>query len=254
MTDHINIQVNDGIQLVRIQRPERKNALTHAMYTTLNEALLTAQENPKIRTVVITGCEGNFSAGNDMKDFLEHPPQGDDSPVAKFLATLIRFPKPLVAAVEGVAIGVGTTLLLHCDLVYVASDAKLRMPFTSLGLCPEAGSSLLLPLLMGHQRAAELLLLADAIDGKRAVELGLANALSDDCLTLAMAQARRLASLPPASVRLAKRMMRQTVQPWLETQMANESREFFQRLLSPEAREAMTAFMEKREPDFSRFD
>lgn len=249
----IEIDKQGQLLWLRMNRPARKNALTHAMYTTLTQGLQQARDDQEVRVVVITGSEGNFSAGNDMHDFLQHPPQGQDSPVMRFLAELIAFPKPVVAAVEGVAVGIGTTLLLHCDLVYVAPSARLKLPFVNLGLCPEAGSSLVLPALMGHQRAAELLLLGEMISGAKAVELGLANALSEDCVALAEAQARRLAAQPPAALRLSKQLMRQGSSAALQQQMATEGAHFFKRLLSEEAREAMQSFVEKRAPDFSRF-
>lgn len=251
-----DIEITQDGQLLwlRINRPERKNALTHAMYTTMTQGLQQAKDDSSVRVVIITGAAGCFSAGNDMHDFLQHPPTGSDSPVMRFLDALVNFPKPLVAAVEGVAVGIGTTLLLHCDLVYVAPSAKLKLPFVNLGLCPEAGSSLVLPALMGHQRAAELLLLGEMIDGASAVTLGLANGVSDDCVALAETQAKRLAAQPPAALRQAKAFMRQGSAAALKQQMQSEGARFCQMLLEPEAREAMQAFVEKRAPDFSRFE
>lgn len=250
----IEIKQDGQLLWLRINRPARKNALTHAMYTDMTRGLQQARDDKAVRVVIITGTDGCFSAGNDMNDFLQHPPTGSDSPVMQFLNALVTFPKPIVAAVEGVAVGVGTTLLLHCDLVYVAPSARLKLPFVNLGLCPEAGSSLVLPALMGHQKAAELLLLGDMIDGARAVELGLANALSDDCVALAEQQARRLAAQPPGALRQAKQFMRQGSASALAQHMQTEGERFCQMLLEPEAREAMQAFVEKRAPDFSRFD
>lgn len=256
MSEHIAVSEDRGILEVRIQRPERRNALTHAMYAALDDALRHAAATPAIRVVLLTGTDDCFTAGNDMQDFLNDPPKGQDSPVMRFLARLVTFEKPVVAAVVGPAVGVGTTMLLHCDLVYVGTSARLQVPFVNLGLCPEAGSSLLLPALVGHQRAAELLLLGDPVSGERAVALGLANELFDDseCLLRARAQAERLAAQPAAAVRLTKRLMRGAGAAALEAQMREEGREFDRRLGSPEAREAMTAFVEKRRPDFSQFD
>lgn len=252
----IVVSENGGVLEVSIRRPERKNALTHAMYTAINQAFDRAENEPSIRALLITGTADCFTAGNDMVDFLQNPPLGDEAPVMILLGKLAVFPKPLIAAVNGPAVGVGTTLLLHCDLVYVGESAKLQMPFTSLGLCPEAGSSYLLPLLIGHQRAAELLMLGETIDASRACELGIANArLADaDYLQHARQQAARIAAQPAAAVRLTKQLMRAPFDQQLRSHMAVEGDAFGKRLVSPEAREAMQAFMEKRKPDFSQFD
>lgn len=254
MSEFIATEQRDHLLLIRIQRPERKNALTHAMYTALTQALVQAEATPATRAVVLTGCHGDFCAGNDMHDFLEQPPAGQDSPVMRFLATIRHFPKPIIAAVEGVAVGVGTTLLLHCDLVYVTPTARLKMPFTQLGVTPEAGSSMLLPAMLGHQRAAALLLLGETLNGEKAVQLGIANDCSPNCLEIALQQAARLADLPPAAIRATKQLMKQAQGRVLDTQMAQESELFFERLSSPEAHEAMQAFVEKRAADFSRFE
>lgn len=256
MSEHVKVSEARGILEVRISRPERRNALTHEMYTALDEALRHAADTPAVRVVLLTGTADCFTAGNDMQDFLNNPPKGQDSPVMRFLARLVDFEKPIVAAVVGPAVGVGTTMLLHCDLVYVGTSARLQMPFVNLGLCPEAGSSLLVPALVGHQRAAELLLLGDAISGEDAVELGLANEVFEDgeCLLRARGQAERLAAQPAAAVRLTKKLMRLAGAATLREQMQVEGKHFDERLGSPEAREAMTAFVEKRKPDFSRFD
>lgn len=253
MTD-IDITQRDHLCIITLNRPSRLNAITHAMYDALREALQTAREDGAVRVVVIKGSEGNFSAGNDMADFLNNPPTGKDSPVGRFLDELATFPKPIVAAVEGVAIGVGTTLLLHCDLVYVAASAKLKLPFVSLGVCPEAGSGLILPALMGHQRAAEILLLGDTVSGEKAVEVGLANSLEEDCVAKALAQAERLAAQPPSALRLTKQLMKAGHLPAIQAQLATEGEHFFKRLASEEAKEALNAFAEKRQPDFSRFE
>ncbi|PKM22551.1 MAG: enoyl-CoA hydratase [Gammaproteobacteria bacterium HGW-Gammaproteobacteria-14] len=252
----IQVTENLGVLEVAIQRPDRKNALTHAMYTAINQAFDYAEREPTIRALLITGTEGCFTAGNDMVDFLQNPPIGDDAPVMILLGKLATFPKPLIAAVNGPAVGVGTTLLFHCDLVYVGESAKLQMPFTSLGLCPEAGSSYLLPLMIGHQRAAELLMLGEVIDGQRACQLGIANAVLADAETLshARAQAARIVAQPAAAVRLTKELMRAPFKDMLHSHMKVEGDAFGKRLVSPEGREAMQAFMEKRKPNFSQFD
>ena len=247
---------NAGVLEISIQRPERKNALTHAMYTAINQAFEHAEATASVRAVLITGTEDCFTAGNDMVDFLQSPPIGDQAPVMIFLGKLATFSKPLIAAVNGPAVGVGTTMLLHCDLVYLGESAKLQMPFTSLGLCPEAGSSYLLPILMGHQRAAELLMLGETINARRACELGIANAVLADAHYQAHArkQAARVVAQPAAAVRLTKQLMREPFAATLRAHMKTEGDAFGKRLVSPEAREAMQAFMEKRKADFSKFD
>ena len=258
MTDckEIVVEERDGVLEIHIRREERKNALTHAMYTAINEAFERAEATPSVRAVLITGTRDCFTAGNDMVDFLQSPPIGDEAPVMIFLGKLASFSKPLIAAVNGPAVGVGTTLLLHCDLVYLGESAKLQMPFTSLGLCPEAGSSYLLPMLMGHQRAAELLMLGETLDANRALQLGLVNAVlaDDQYLAHARAQAARVVAQPAAAVRLTKELMRAPFMASLRSHMKVEGDAFGKRLLSPEAREAMQAFMQKRKPDFSQFD
>jgi enoyl-CoA hydratase/carnithine racemase len=252
----IVVTENAGVLEISIQRPERKNALTHAMYTAINQAFEYAEATASVRVALMTGTEDCFTSGNDMVDFLKSPPIGDEAPVMIFLGKLATFSKPLIAAVNGPAVGVGTTMLLHCDLVYVGESAKLQMPFTSLGLCPEAGSSYLLPMLMGHQRAAELLMLGETIDARRACELGVANAVLADADYLAHArkQAARVVAQPAAAVRLTKQLMREPFMATLRSHMKTEGDAFGKRLVSPEAREAMQAFMEKRKPDFSKFD
>jgi enoyl-CoA hydratase/carnithine racemase len=241
---------------MRIERPERKNALTQAMYTALTEALQAGEADSGVRALLITGTEDCFTAGNDMGDFLNNPAADEDAPVMRFLNLLPVLTKPLLAAVNGPAVGVGTTLLLHCDLVYLGADARLQLPFVNLGLCPEAGSSLLLPAIMGHQRAAELLLLGESFDAARARELGLANEVlaSSAYRDHARAKAQQLAQQPAAAARLTKQLLKEPQREQLQRQMAEEGRAFRERLVSPEAREAMQAFMEKRQPDFTQFD
>ena len=256
MSEFVNVSQADGILQIRLRRPERKNALTHAMYTAMTEALQQAEADPSVRVIFVAGTDDCFTAGNDMVDFLNSPPVEEDAPVMLFLAQLLELKKPLVAAVNGPAVGVGTTMLLHCDLVYVAKSARLQMPFVNLGLSPEAASGYLLPALMGHQHAAELLMLGEPISGERAVQLGIANAVYEDdaYLEAALAKAARLAAQPAASVRLTKRLLKAASSDIVRTQMKTEGDLFVQRLGSPEAREAMSAFMEKRKPDFSQFD
>lgn len=252
----IGTELRDGILEIRIERPDRRNALTHAMYRELLAALERADTDAAVRVALITGTPECFTAGNDMEDFLERPPDSFDSPVMRLLRRLPELATPLVAAVNGPAVGIGTTLLLHCDLVYVGQGARLQMPFVKLGLSPEAGSGLLLPLLLGRPRAAELLLLGEPFDGATAHALGLANAVvaDEDCVAHARERAGRLAAQPPAAVRATRALMRRAWQESTRDQIHAETEVFIDRLHSPEAREAMSAFLEKRAPDFSRFE
>jgi enoyl-CoA hydratase/carnithine racemase len=241
----------DGILTIAFNRPDKKNALTSAMYAVIADALEAAETNNAVRVVVLTGNGGVFTAGNDLKDFLQNPPQGENSPVFRFLRAISTASKPLVAAVTGVAIGVGTTMLLHCDLVYVGAGAKLSLPFVNLAVVPEAASSLLLPAMIGHHRAAELLMLGEPFDAETAKAYGIANAVVADAEVLgeAMKVAAKLAAKPPTALRLTKQLMRQS-RGDVAGQMAAESAHFRAQLQSAEAREAMTAFFQKRPPKF----
>lgn len=242
----------DGILTITINRPEKKNALTSAMYAAMADALEAAETDAAVRVIVFAGNGGAFTAGNDLQDFLNNPPQGDESPVFRFLRAISTASKPLVAAVNGVAVGVGTTMLLHCDLVYVGTDARLSLPFVNLALVPEAASSLLLPAMIGYHRAAELLLLGEPFNAETAKDYGIANAIFPDARVLpeAMQVAAKLAAKPPTALRLTKQLLRQT-RGDIAGQMAAEGVHFRSQLKSAEAREAMTAFFEKRPPKFS---
>lgn len=255
MTNHILTDVQDGILRIQFNRPEKKNAITLAMYEAMTAALSQGEADPQVRVVMFTGSDDCYTAGNDLKDFLESPPTGHDSPVFRFLKTLIGAEKPVMAAVQGVAVGIGTTMLLHCDLVYASTTARFQLPFVNLGLTPEAASSLLLPQLVGHRRAAELLMLGEMFDAETAYRLGLVNAVypPEALADAAWQVARRLAAKPPASVRLTKRLMKRTVLPAVQEAMDEEGKHFLARLRSEEAREAMQAILERRAPDFSRF-
>ena len=253
---HILVERQDAIQHIRINRPEKKNALTAAMYAAFAEAILAADRDPGVRVMLIGGAGDAFTAGNDLQDFLAHAPQGGGPrPVLDFLQVFSHATKPIVAAVHGVAVGVGTTMLAHCDLVYAAEGTKFSMPFVNLGLCPENASSFLLPAILGYQRAAELLMCGEPFDAAKAREFGLVNAVVPpaELAAAAVAAAQKLASKPPASLRLTKRLLRRAWMPEIEAALAEESRAFAERLSSPEAKEAFTAFFEKRPPDFSRF-
>jgi enoyl-CoA hydratase/carnithine racemase len=254
-SEQILVEHKDSVLEIRMNRPEKKNALTHAMYTALVSALAQADVDPSVRVIYITGNGGAFTSGNDVLDFMMAPPNMEDSPVALFLKSLPTIRKPLVAAVNGLAIGIGTTLMLHCDLAYAAESAEFQMPFVNLGLCPEAGSSLLLPRLMGHTRAAELLLLGERFGAAKALQYGLITAVVADAelASVAMGAARRLAAQPPAAVRLTKSLLKRADAAAVEAAMRIEGQEFQQRLRSPEAAEAFAAFAERRKPDFSKF-
>jgi enoyl-CoA hydratase/carnithine racemase len=254
MSAHILTSRLDGVFKLQINRPEKKNALTIAMYQAMTEALNTAEADPSVRVLIIAGAETCFTAGNDLADFLNNPPTGEDSPVFMFLKALIAAQKPVIAAVHGVAVGIGTTMLLHCDLVYAGPSARFQLPFVNLGLTPEAGSSLILPQLMGHRRAAELLMLGETIDAEAALAFGLINAVRADgeLDEFVMHKAEVLASKPPTALRLTKSLMKRVPRPAIQETMSEEGKIFIARLRSPEAREAMQAFFERRQPDFSR--
>jgi enoyl-CoA hydratase/carnithine racemase len=255
MSDPILTALEDGVLRVTINRPEKKNALTVAMYASLADALRRAEAEPEIRVLLLHGAGDAFTAGNDLSDFVQNPPTDESSAVFQFLDAISTAAKPVVAAVHGPAVGIGTTLLLHCDLVYATREARLQMPFVTLGLCPEAASSYLLPLFMGPVRAAELLLLGDPFSGEKARNWGLVNEVvsEDRLLDVAMEKARALAARPPASVRLTKAFLRRAHADAVHSTLRDEAEAFLERLQSPEAAEAFTAFFEKRAPDFSTF-
>ncbi|MDU9415398.1 enoyl-CoA hydratase [Pseudomonas sp. zfem005] len=256
MSEHIHLERDQGLLTIRMQRADKMNALTRAMYGAMADALDAAGEDRSVRAVLITGSETCFTSGNDVADFIQAPPSGLDSEVFRFMKSLFDFAKPVVAAVNGPAVGIGTTLLLHCDLVYVARDAKLKMPFVNLGLCPEFGSSLILPRMLGHARAAQLLLLGESFTGEQAATWGIANeALDSGAATLARARemAQRFEQLAPSAVAVSKRLMREPGREELRQVIMEEGELFGQRLRTPEAIEALSAFMQRRKPDFSRF-
>jgi enoyl-CoA hydratase/carnithine racemase len=243
-----------GVTTLTLNRLQRKNSLTAAMYGQLADALAQAADDARVRVVVIQGHETVFSAGNDIGDFLNNPPASEDAPVFRFLRGISGFAKPLVAAVCGPAVGVGTTLLLHCDLIYAGDNAAFSTPFVNLGLCPEAASSLLMPRLMGHPRAAEALLLGEPFSAESALEWGLVNRIvpPTEANALAQQQARRLASKPMSSLLETKRLMKLGTQSEVAQRMGQEALIFGRMLGEPAAREAFTAFMDKRLPDFSK--
>ncbi len=254
MTEHIVTSTADGVLQIRLNRPEKKNALSVAMYTAMADVLAGAEGNSSVRVITISGTDGCFTSGNDVADFLAHPPTGDDSPAIRFLRVLSSASKPVIAGVNGLAVGIGVTMLLHCDLVYASDSASFQLPFVNLGLVPEAASSMLLPRLMGHHRAAELLLLGDRFDARTAHEIGLVNAVLPAAELAAVVQDRAaaLAAKPPASIRMTKALLKREAES-VPARMAEEGKYFLRQLASPEAHEAMEAFMQRRKPDFSRF-
>jgi enoyl-CoA hydratase/carnithine racemase len=253
-TDHVLTDVQDQVLRIRLNRPDKKNALTVAMYAALVAAFQRAEGERDIRALFLTGTADCFTSGNDIMDFLKNPPS-EESPVTHFLAALPELTKPLVAAVNGPAIGVGVTLLLHCDLVYAGRSARLQMPFVNIGICPEAASSVLLPAIMGNARAAELILLGEAFGAEQARDYGIVNAVFEDAevQTRAFEKAARLAQQPPAALRTAKELLKRAQRERVREAMAVEGEKFLAMVRGPEALEAMTAFVQKRKPDFTKF-
>lgn len=252
---HILTETAEGICRIRINRPEKKNALTIAMYEAIVAAMKDAEANPAVRVILFQGNGSCFTAGNDVMDFINAPPADESSPVFQFLQALVAAEKVLVAGVHGAAVGIGTTMLLHCDYVVAATSSKLHLPFVNLGLCPEAGASFLLPLLVGYQRASELLLLGEPFDADRAHALGLVNQVCEeaDLTETAMKYAKAFAAKPPAALRASKSLLKHGYQQAVMRAISKEGKEFLQRLSSPEAAEAFQAFAERRKPDFSQF-
>jgi enoyl-CoA hydratase/carnithine racemase len=252
MADHVTSSIKDGVCTIRLNRADKKNALTHAMYDKMTEALKAADADPAARVIMITGTGDSFCAGNDLKDFLENPPQGKNSPVLNFLKALTETKLPVVAAVNGTAVGVGVTMLLHCDFVYIAKGTQLSLPFVDLGLVPEAAASMLLPHTAGHARAAELLMLGEPFTPEQAVELGIANAVCPqaDVEATALKTAQRLAAKPRQALLQTKALMRAAFET-VAQRIDREAEVFKECLNSPDAKEAFTAFKEKRKPKFS---
>ncbi len=249
-------EIRERVLRISINRLQKKNALNRAMYSAMADAVTQADQDSGIRVVMLQGTKDCFTAGNDLQDFKEFEPDGKVRPPNPFLVAISRAQKPMVAAVGGVAVGVGTTMLLHFDLVYAGESARFHMPFVNLGLCPEAASSFLLPKLIGYQRAAELLLLAESFSAAKALELGLISSIYPDgeLLDKAYAQAQKLAEKPPASVRATKALLKRSISEKVAETMTEEMKHFTERLGSVECAEALNAFYERRKPDFSGFD
>jgi enoyl-CoA hydratase/carnithine racemase len=260
MTDHIQTTLSAGVLTITLARPDKKNAITQAMYAALADATEGARTDDAVRVVLFQGQGDSFSAGNDIADFIaqgsggmgSQAQQPTDMPVFRFLKSLADLDKPAVAAVRGRAVGIGLTLLLHCDMVVVAEDALLSAPFINLALAPEAASSLLLPQALGHQRAFEVFALGEPITGATALAWGLANRAvpADQVEAFAADLAGRLAARAPNSIRKTKRLMRDAERLW--SLMQREGEAFGSQMASPEAMEAFMAFTQKRAPDFSK--
>ncbi|OLS60211.1 enoyl-CoA hydratase-related protein [Pseudomonas putida] len=248
MTDLILHALDQGLLTLTLNRPDKLNALNAEMYRQLGERLMAAEQDPQIEVILITGGSSCFSAGNDLHDFLDNPPEDREHPVFRLMRVVLGLRKPLIAAVNGPAIGIGTTLLLHCDQVVVSKGAKLRMPFAPLGLCPEFGSSLLLPRLLGHVRAARLLLGNEALNGQQAVDWGLASEVHEDgdaCLEAARALARRWQRMPQEALRISKELLKAGDREVLAAVVERESRCFIERLKTVEARAALQALVQR---------
>jgi enoyl-CoA hydratase/carnithine racemase len=250
----IKSKVENRVASVELSRPEKKNALTGEMYKQLAAALTAADADPQVRAILLHGTQDCFTAGNDLHDFLQRP-AGAEPPVVDLFKVLPNLAKPIVAAVGGPAVGIGSTMLLHCDLVYAADNARFQLPFVPLGIVPEFASTYLLPLLAGYQRAAELLLLGQPFTAEKAREVGLVTEVvsAGNLFSKAREAVQMLAALPPESLRLTTRLLKKRHGAAVAETIAEETRIFSERLSSPEAKEAMSAFLEKRKPDFSRF-
>jgi len=247
------LDLRDGVAIVTWNRPDRRNAFDRRMWCEARDLLRELLDDPRARAVFVTGSGGAFTAGQDLSEMSAAP--GDaEHPFGSFMDVLVDFDKPLLAAVNGVGVGIGLTILLHCDVVYVAEDARLRAPFVPLGVVPEAAASYLLPLVIGHQRAAEVLFTGDWIDAERAVALGLASRICShaELLPAIVEVARRIAAGPPASIRHTKRLMLATRAEQVRAARAREDAGFVERVGTPENLEAIMAFFEKRPPDFSK--
>lgn len=249
----ILVHVEAGVMTITFNRVEKKNSISSAMYATMADALAQADANAIVRVVVFQGHETIFSAGNDISDFLNGPTSTKDSPVFRFLRGISALTKPLIASVCGPAVGIGTTLLLHCDLVYAGDNAAFSMPFVNLGLCPEAASSLLVPQMFGYHRAAEALLLGEPFMAEAALEVGLVNRVLSpmEANNYAQTIARKLAAKPISSLIETKRLMKKGQIALVTQQLGEEAVSFGRMLKEPAAKEAFGAFMEKRKPNFT---
>ena len=253
-SNDILVHVESGVMTITFNRIEKKNSISSAMYATMADALVQADSSSVVRVVVFQGHEAVFCAGNDIEDFLKGPPTSQESPVMRFLYAISSFTKPLIASVCGPAVGVGTTMLLHCDLVYAGDNAAFSMPFVNLGLCPEAASSLLVPQMLGYHRAAEALLLGEPFMAEAALEVGLVNRVLPplEANNYAQAIARKLAAKPVSSLIETKRLMKKGQSALVAQSIGDEAKSFGRMLREPAAKEAFGAFLEKRKPDFTK--
>jgi enoyl-CoA hydratase/carnithine racemase len=253
-------QKENGVLTINFNRPEKKNAITTSMYQAMADALIDAESDSAVRAILITGKPEIFTAGNDLEDFMKNAASlasGESvPPVYQFMHALNNSGKPIIAAVSGAAVGIGTTLLMHCDLIYLADNAKLSMPFTQLGLCPEFASSMIFQRIVGYQRAAEKLMFGEAFNAQEAYEMGFVNKVLplEELLPYAQQQAAKLVALPAASIRITKRLMKGDQPQAIATKMMEENLHFAAMLNAPEAKEAFMAFFQKRKPDFSQFN
>ncbi|AZG74655.1 enoyl-CoA hydratase-related protein [Shewanella livingstonensis] len=243
---HIQVRDDQGVRIISFNRPEKRNAFNLEMYQQFTEYLIQGEADNDIRAFLFHGTENCFTSGNDIVDFLQSGALDDNHPTVKFLFCLLDLKKPVVAAVTGAAVGIGTTLLLHCDLVYADDNAKFQMPFVNLALVPEAASSILLPLIVGQQKAAELILLGEAFDAETAEKLTIINRVvaQDELISFSLTQAKKLAALPPLSMQASKRLLRHN-QAEVKAQMKLELVEFAERLQSDEAKQRFQAFLKK---------
>ena len=253
--NHVLTELSERVLTIRLNRHDKKNALTQAMYTALARALKDAQANPEVRVIVIAAQPDCFCAGNDVQDFLSLPPVSNDSPTAQFMRGLAECVKPVIAAPAGIAVGIGVTMLFQCDLVYCGAETRLNMPFVNLGICPELASSYILPRLLGYPRACELVLLGRPFTAQKALEFGIVNAVAPNAQVEATAReaALQIAALPPNAVRITKALLRRWSHKTVMEAIDVEAAHFIPMLKQGEALEAMTAFMQKRKPDFSKF-
>jgi len=251
----ITTALENKILTICFDRSDKMNAITDAMYLDAEKVLNDNSDNKDVRVVMFTGAGDHFTSGNDVVEFINNPPAGSNPPVSRFLLALYRFPKPVVVAINGLAVGIGTTMLAHCDYIVAADDARFKLPFVDLGACPEGGSSLLFPQLMGHSQAAELLMMADIFNSAKAEKVGLVNKVVPSADVLAHAQkiAKKLSLKAPGAMIKAKALLKQSYYGDLETRIIEEIKSFGAMLQSPEAKEALSAFVEKRAPDFSEF-
>jgi enoyl-CoA hydratase/carnithine racemase len=253
MSEYVTADVVDGVLVLTLKRPDKKNALTGAMYNALSDGLDRAESDDAVRAVLFQGDGDSFTAGNDLADFASQPKGGNGAhPAFRFVSTISQATKPLVAAVQGNAVGVGTTMLLHCDLVYLADNARLMTPFVNLALVPEAASSLLLPARIGHVRAYQMFALGEPLNAEAALACGLANAVipQAELREKAMAAALLLTTRAAGSLASTKKLMRDHEK--IRIKIAEEGELFLQRLTSPEAKEVFAAFAERRQPNFAK--